>query len=146
MRDLAENSVSYTRTAGRRIKEACSNVGLAACMEESSESGSGHSNRLLGFEAILWASNVVTRGQGPKQRFSWQEAMALGDGSGTRELTVLFPLSCFVSRFVLSFRKGKEKEALKGEQGNSPGQVQTLRKDWPRQAYEGDEFGVSDFR
>ena len=51
LRDLAENSVSLRRTAGRRIKEACSNVGLAACREESSESGSGHSTRLLGFEA-----------------------------------------------------------------------------------------------
>ena len=132
VRDLAENSVSYTRTAGRRIKEACSNVGLAACMEESSESGSGHSNRLLGlrrfYGLVMWS--VV--GQGPKQRFSWREAMALEMAPGKRELTVLFPVSCFVSRFVLSFRKGKEKEAQKGNKGKSQGKVQTLRKDWPR--------------
>ena len=85
-------------------------------MEESSESGSGHSNRLLGLRRFSGASNVVSRGQGPKQRFSWQR----GDGvwrwlrEEGADCVVSFLVSRVVSRFVLSFRKGKEKEALEG--------------------------------
>ena len=87
-------------------------MGLAACLEESSESGTGHSNRLLGLRRFSGASNVVSRGQGPKQRFSWQRGDGVGAGSGKRELTVssLFSrVSCRVS-FRLVFSEGEKKK------------------------------------
>ena len=68
--------------------------------------------------------------------------MALEMAPGRRELTVL-SLSCLVSRvsFRLVFSEEKRrKRGAGGEQGKSQGKVQTLRKDWPRQAYEGDEL------
>lgn len=82
-------------------------------MEECSESGSGHSNRLPWFEAIFWANNVVSRGQGPKQRFSWQEAMALELAPGSRELTVssllVSRVSCLVSSCLFGMEKKKRR-------------------------------------
>ena len=81
-------------------------------MEESSESGSGHSNRLLGLRRVWKLVNVVSGGQGPKQRFSWREAMALEMAPGREELTVSCLVSCVSFRLVYS--KGKKKEALEG--------------------------------
>ena len=109
-------------------------------MEESSESGSGHSNRLVGLRRVKKLVNVVSRGQGPKQRFSWREAKALEMAPGREELTV----SCVVCRVLglvssLSFRKERKRGAGRVN-GNSLGKVQTLTKDWPSQAYEGDEL------
>ena len=84
---------------------------------------------------------MVSRGQGPKQRFSWSRGDGVGDGSekGKADCVVVSRVSCFVSRFVLSFRTERKRGAGRVK-GSSPGQVQTLRKDWPRQAYEGDEL------
>ena len=85
-------------------------------MEETSESGSGHSNRLRGlrrfYGLVMWS--VVVRGQ--NRDFSWQEAMAFGDGSERRELTVSFVSSCLVSRvsFRLVFSEAKRKRGAEG--------------------------------
>ena len=64
----------------------------------------------------------------------------VGDGSGKGEADcVVSRVSCPVSRFVLSFREESKRGAGRVE-GNSQGKVQTLTKDWPSQAYEGDEL------
>lgn len=89
-------------------------MGLAACLEESSESGSGHSNRLLGlrrfYGLVMWS--VVVRGQNRdfhgKRRWRWRWLRE------ERADCIVSRVLCLVSRFVLSFRKGKAKEALKG--------------------------------
>ena len=52
---------------------------------------------------------MVSRGQGPKQRFSWQEALALEMAPGRQKLTVCVSrVLCLVSSCTLDFSDGKK--------------------------------------
>ena len=59
---------------------------------------------------------MVSRGQGPKQRFSWQEALALEMAPGRQKLTVCVSrVLCLVSSCTLDFSDGKKMRRWKGK-------------------------------
>ena len=63
---------------------------------------------------------MVSRGQGPKQRFSWRKGDGVGDGSGSKDIQgTSLTVSCLVSRVLCLVSSctwdGKKKRRWKGK-------------------------------